>query len=58
MLVSYSPFSALPPKVENTGGEHHFYHNKDASFEIVTPLGWHTEWCDRPAVFSLFLWGS
>lgn len=56
MFVFYSPFSALPPQVEDTEGEHHFYDNKDESFEMVTPLSWHTGCCDWPAVFSFFPW--
>lgn len=54
MLVFYSPFSVLPLKVEDTGGEHRFYDNKDVSFEIVTPLSWHTGCCHCLPCFLSF----
>lgn len=48
--MSLYAIKALPHKVEDTGREHHFYDNKDASFEIMTPAGWHMGCCNRPAI--------
>lgn len=56
VLVLYAPFSALPPKVGDTGREHHFSANKDVACKVVIPLCWHAGCWDWPAMFSVSLW--